>query len=170
MSSFAKANRRDTIAEIQKRTLRRVVATLADRPEQQFDSAPIARRGADDRPEPELDALVANISDTVSGRAAKKVIEALRARLEAAEAELERVTRISDGHMADYLHWRKRAEAAVAEAAALREDELARSLYDRTAAIKGFINAPQWMELAEATRELYREKIAARKGQEHGQG
>jgi hypothetical protein len=49
-----------------------------------------------------------------------------------------------------------------AENAALRKDAEARSLYDRTAAAHGFTNAPHWNELAEETRQMYRDERAKR--------
>lgn len=48
-----------------------------------------------------------------------------------------------------------------AQLRASREDARARSMFDRTAAAKGFVNAPQWDELAEETRQTYRDRVAA---------
>ena len=48
------------------------------------------------------------------------------------------------------------------ELAALRADADARSLYDRTASAHGFSNAPPWSELAEETRQMYRDARAKR--------
>lgn len=53
-------------------------------------------------------------------------------------------------------------DALAAENAALRKDAEARSLYDRTAAAQGFTNAPHWNELAEETRQMYRDERAKR--------
>lgn len=57
-----------------------------------------------------------------------------------------------------------------AEAEALQKDARARSSYDRTAAAHGFANAPQWEELAEETRGIYRRHVAARAGQNESMG
>jgi hypothetical protein len=53
-------------------------------------------------------------------------------------------------------------ERLTAENAALRKDAEARSLYDRTAAAHGFANAPHWNDLAEETRQMYRDERAKR--------
>jgi hypothetical protein len=53
-------------------------------------------------------------------------------------------------------------DALTAENAALRKDAEARSLYDRTAAAQGFTNAPHWNDLAEETRQMYRDERAKR--------
>jgi hypothetical protein len=53
-------------------------------------------------------------------------------------------------------------ERLAAENAALRKDAEARSLYDRTAAAQGFTNAPHWNDLAEETRQMYRDERAKR--------
>jgi hypothetical protein len=55
-----------------------------------------------------------------------------------------------------------RIDALTAENAALRKDAEARSLYDRTAAAQGFTNAPHWNDLAEETRQMYRDERAKR--------
>ena len=54
------------------------------------------------------------------------------------------------------------AIALAAEVEALRKDAEARSLYDRTAAAQGFTNAPHWNDLAEETRQMYRDERAKR--------
>lgn len=53
-------------------------------------------------------------------------------------------------------------DALTAENTALRKDAEARSLYDRTAAAQGFTNAPHWNDLAEETRQMYRDERAKR--------
>jgi hypothetical protein len=74
----------------------------------------------------------------------------------------------AQGHVltaADRLKWRQREaeiERLIAENAALRKDAEARSLYDRTAAAQGFTNAPHWNDLAEETRQMYRDERAKR--------
>lgn len=53
-------------------------------------------------------------------------------------------------------------DALAAENAALRKDAEARSFYDRTASAHGFVNAPHWNDLAEETRQMYRDERAKR--------
>jgi beta-glucosidase-like glycosyl hydrolase len=64
---------------------------------------------------------------------------------------------------------RERAEKAEAELAqkseALNEaqkDARARSMYDRSASAHGFVNAPQWEELHEQTRDVWRNAVLAK--------
>ena len=56
----------------------------------------------------------------------------------------------------------ERGDNYLRECVALRKDAEARSLYDRTAAAQGFTNAPHWNELAEETRQMYRDERAKR--------
>jgi hypothetical protein len=72
-------------------------------------------------------------------------------RAENAEAALEGADRLTNDA------WKR-----LAEAEALRKDAEARSLYDRTAAAHGFANAPHWNDLAEETRQMYRDERAKR--------
>lgn len=56
----------------------------------------------------------------------------------------------------------ERIRSLEAELEGARKDAVARSMFDRTAATMGFVNAPSWDELAEQTRQLYRDKAAER--------
>lgn len=49
---------------------------------------------------------------------------------------------------------------------AVKKDLAARDLFNRTANLHGFKNAPRWDELEESTRQLYRDHAARQEGGE----